>query len=284
MKVIGFGDNVVDQYQHTGVMYPGGNAVNFAVYAKQLGASAAYLGVFGDDAIAEHIKGALTELNIDISHCIVKQGESGYCIVNLVDGDRVFVDWNEGGISTKEPMVLGEKELEYLKDFQLIHSGCFAKTETELKKLETLDGLVSFDFADEEPFHQDDYLKQVCPHVDFALFSCKGQSIETIKALLQKAVNYGTTYALATMGTDGSLFFDGQDFYEGNVELVTPVDTMGAGDSFVTAFLIHLLENGWKKNVSIPPGVIKEALQQAAKFSAKNCLGEGAFGFGKKFD
>ncbi|MEH7109646.1 PfkB family carbohydrate kinase [Bacillus sp. JJ1764] len=284
MKVVGFGDNVVDQYQHTGVMYPGGNAVNFAVYAKQLGIPSAYIGVFGNDVIADHIKDTLTKLEIDLSHCVVKQGESGFCLVNLVEGDRVFVDWNEGGISTKEPMILGETELDYLNQFALIHSGCFAKVETELKKLTPLEALVSFDFADEEPFHQEGYLQEVCPHIDFALFSCKGQSMDSIKTLLQKVIDLGTTYALATMGTDGSVFFDGQAFYEGVVELVEPLDTMGAGDSFVTAFLIHLLQNGWKKNVRVSPNVIEDAFNKAARFSANNCLREGAFGFGRKFE
>ena len=37
MKVVGLGDNVVDKYEHIRVMYPGGNAMNFAVFARQLG-------------------------------------------------------------------------------------------------------------------------------------------------------------------------------------------------------------------------------------------------------
>ena len=39
VSVLGFGDNVVDKYEHIKTMYPGGNAVNFAVFAKQLGAA-----------------------------------------------------------------------------------------------------------------------------------------------------------------------------------------------------------------------------------------------------
>ena len=37
VKVLGFGDNVVDKYEHLKMMYPGGNAVNFAVdvYKRQ---------------------------------------------------------------------------------------------------------------------------------------------------------------------------------------------------------------------------------------------------------
>ncbi|MCD8498530.1 MAG: PfkB family carbohydrate kinase [Clostridiales bacterium] len=55
LNVLGLGDNVVDVYLHTNTMYPGGNALNFAVFARQLGYSSAYLGVFGDDAPAAHV-------------------------------------------------------------------------------------------------------------------------------------------------------------------------------------------------------------------------------------
>ena len=37
LRVLGLGDNVVDKYMHIRTMYPGGNALNFAVYAKMFG-------------------------------------------------------------------------------------------------------------------------------------------------------------------------------------------------------------------------------------------------------
>lgn len=39
VSALGFGDNVVDKYEHIKTMYPGGNCVNFAVYAKMFGAN-----------------------------------------------------------------------------------------------------------------------------------------------------------------------------------------------------------------------------------------------------
>lgn len=40
VKVLGFGDNVVDKYEHIKTMYPGGNAVNFAVFGQKAGCRA----------------------------------------------------------------------------------------------------------------------------------------------------------------------------------------------------------------------------------------------------
>ena len=57
ISVLGFGDNVVDKYEHIKTMYPGGNAVNFAVFAKKLGVDrSAYMGIFGSDEEAERLR------------------------------------------------------------------------------------------------------------------------------------------------------------------------------------------------------------------------------------
>ena len=36
IKVLGYGDNVFDDYFQQKVMYPGGNALNFSVYTHEL--------------------------------------------------------------------------------------------------------------------------------------------------------------------------------------------------------------------------------------------------------
>lgn len=54
ISVLGIGDNVVDKYLHSGIMYPGGNALNFAVYAKLADIPSAFMGAFGNDDAAQH--------------------------------------------------------------------------------------------------------------------------------------------------------------------------------------------------------------------------------------
>ena len=55
-KLLGFGDNVVDIYDHLKTMYPGGNCVNVSVYGKMAGCEkTAYMGYFGNDDRAELI-------------------------------------------------------------------------------------------------------------------------------------------------------------------------------------------------------------------------------------
>ena len=69
MRAIGIGDNVCDKYLHQQTMYPGGQALNFAVYAGMLGVPSAYLGVFGSDTVAQHVQKTLDECGVDRSRC-----------------------------------------------------------------------------------------------------------------------------------------------------------------------------------------------------------------------
>ena len=78
VSALGFGDNVVDKYEHIKTMYPGGNCVNFAVYAKMFGAKrSAYMGYFGNDAEAEHVMYALDDIGIETVKCKQLEGENG---------------------------------------------------------------------------------------------------------------------------------------------------------------------------------------------------------------
>ena len=76
MRLIGIGDNVCDVYLHLAEMFPGGQALNVAVFAKMQGIDSAYLGVFGDDEVAEHIENTLSEFGVDKSHCRHVRGSS----------------------------------------------------------------------------------------------------------------------------------------------------------------------------------------------------------------
>ena len=42
IRVIGMGDCYVDRYPLQNTMYPGGNSLNFAVYARMLGHESAF--------------------------------------------------------------------------------------------------------------------------------------------------------------------------------------------------------------------------------------------------
>ena len=172
MKFVGMGDNVVDRYINKKVMFPGGNAVNFAVYAKKCGMDSAYLGVLADDTEGRLIRNSLIELGVDVSGShVYSDCATERCDVVLNEGDRKFVGSSCEGGKEHRPLKLAEQDLEYLRGFDLIHCGCYAEMEDEMRKLADFDCVRTFDFSSEEEYRTDAYLAKVCPYIDIALFS-----------------------------------------------------------------------------------------------------------------
>lgn len=275
VKVLGLGDNIVDKYQHQHKMYPGGNSLNFSVYAKNLGADASYIGVVGTDSAAAHIVRVLKELEIDISHLRVQEGENAYAVVNLENGERVFAGHNDGGVRKLLPLQLNDEDLAYIKSFDHVHSSVYSEIDSELKKLSQCNVPVSYDFSNVWNL---DVLEQICPHIQYALLSCGDMEEEAIRNVLEKlsAINPGLM-TIATMGEQGSIvWYKGASYYH-KPKYVQALDTLGAGDAFFTAFLLKWLELRQSRDED---QAIRLGLQEGADFAARICMTEGAFGHG----
>ncbi|MED1471641.1 fructoselysine 6-kinase [Bacillus salipaludis] len=279
MKVLGLGDNVVDKYEHIQTMYPGGNALNFAVYAKRLGVDAAYLGAFGSDAEAAHVLDSIEQIGLDISHCKHYQGENGCARVTLKEGDRVFVGSNKGGVLREHGLQLTAEDLEYIQGFDLVHAGLYGYTQPELPRIKELGVPISFDFSSDFTEQQ---VNEIAPLVNYAFFSCSHLNEQEVQELMVNVTNMGCELVLCTMGEEGAILFDGSSVYTQEPKLVKALDTMGAGDSFLTCFLIHFMKKK-KEGRLDQEAMIVESLTEAADFSSKQCLVEGSFGFGKVY-
>lgn len=276
MKVIGIGDNVVDNYIHIRTVFPGGNALNFSVYASMLGCDAAYLGVFGSDENARHIQRILADQSIDTSHCRCEEGPNGEAILTIKDGERVFVSSNEGGISQSVSMAFVFDDIDYLQSFSMVHTSIYSYMDPYLPRLHQLDPLVSYDFSDD---FQSERALSLCQYIDISFFSCAEWTEEATMALLEKAVKRGCTAAVATRGSREVILFDGRCWFRQAPQKVKPTDTLGAGDAFISAFLISYV--GGKDQPGVQQEVlIENSLEKAASFAAEICQVQGAFGHG----
>lgn len=285
LKVIGIGDNVCDKYRNTNMMYPGGQALNFAVYSKQLGMKSSYMGVFGDDDVAKHIIKTLNEIGIDISQCKHVNGENGYAVVDIIDGDRVFAFSNKGGVSRTNPLEISSKHLEYLKDYQIIHTSNNSYIKNQLDKLATLDVAISYDFS--MSWKDLETTKYICDRIDFAFMSCSDLPESEIKDTMSDMYNYGANIIVATRGAEGSIIYDGDIFFPSKPELIEAVDTLGAGDSYAAAFVTSFVsligrkrDNALSKYKYIE--LVNKCIGNANVNSAKTCMTKGAFGYGTK--
>ncbi len=279
VKVVGLGDNIVDKYLHSKMMYAGGQALNFAVNAKQAGADASFLGVFGSDKHANLIKRAIRELGIEATRCRHHEGENGYAYINLVDGERIFICSNKGGALRLHPLDLDTDDLDYLSKFDLIHSDLNAYIETELDKIKELNIPFSFDFSVRGT---DEYFAKVCPYLDYAFMSHGDLTEEQAKKKAEKLLRCGAKAVVATMGENGALFGDGDRWLRHKVTAVAPVDSMGVGDAFAAGLMVRLI--GYARPVqSLTEDEIVAAMQAGYGLAITRLSQRGAFGIGEPF-
>lgn len=282
VSVCGFGDNVVDVYEHVRTKYPGGNCVNFAVYAKKAGvARAAYMGYFGDDDRAEHVIRSLHEEGVETVKCKQLVGENGYSCVSIApDGDRIWGDFNQGGVRGETSYVLDRFDIEYLRRFDVVHTGNYCYTERQLHKIHEAGIPLSFDFSDDSTW---EYYQQVAPDVTYAFFSASGLTEDETRERLAQVHELGPAWVSATRGVEGCYAYDGKRYYRQPSKPVEHMrDAMGAGDSFLTAYLVKSID--LKKRGFADEEANVAGLDFAASFASDVCCScDGSWGHGLKY-
>lgn len=286
MRVIGIGDNVCDKYEHLKTMFPGGQALNFAVYAKMLGADSSYMGVFGNDEVASHVIQTLDELEVEHGRCRQYEGENGCARVTLIDGDRVFLGSNKGGVAKEKPLDLTEDDLTYIKGFSHVHTSNNSHFDSQLAKIAAAGVPLSYDFSGQ--WTDEERVARVAPYASYVFLSCGSVSSEEARDICRRMKEQGCRMIIATRGSYGAMLYDGKDFYEQPSKLVEAVDTLGAGDSFAAAFLLSFTESLEKepermKEDGFYQSELKKAMEKGAEFASQTCLVRGAFGHGVTF-
>jgi fructoselysine 6-kinase len=265
VRILGIGDNVVDQYLDLGLLFPGGNALNVPVLARRYGAAAAYIGVLGNDRAGQHILASLRAEDVDVSRVQFVARPNRYARVTLVEGDRVFLPGGNRDVTGL--LTLSATDYHFMRNFDVVHSSVHSLIEDDLPTIRQHSRRVSFDFSRvfDRPI-----LDRILPHVDFAFFSGAGMRLAEIREAQREIAQRGPRLVLVTRGSEGTvLYLDGAYFEQPPVP-VTIVDTLGAGDAFIARFLVGFLEG---EEVSV-------AMQRAAEAAAVTCGTYGAFGYG----
>ncbi len=290
-SLVGVGDNDVSVYINTGTAYAGGNCVNVPVYIRMNGGEAGYVGVIGSDLHALIFQNALRAYGVDISRLRTAPGLTSGSNCDLVEGDRVF-GYYEERMQQANPLALDSTDIDYIKKYDVIHSSIYSVlADGTLEKLRAAGPYVSYDFSLEWDAAM---LEKVCPFVDFAFMSCSHLTPAQTEEMLRHAVKCGARLAVGTRGTDGSLLFDGGEFYRQKAYLADTVDTLGAGDSYIARFLYAYVD-GLKffdecagrvgsyaaaDEQEFLDSLTRYAMSSAAAFATRNCQHNGAFGMG----
>lgn len=261
MRLLGAGDNVVDRYRSLGRYFPGGNAVNVAVFAARLGARSAYLGVVGDDEPGRHILGSLRREGVDITGVRIAHGPTAHADIDLIGGDRVFLG-SDRGVAMFTP---DAEQLEVMVGYDAVHCG-YASAMLDAVPVLARRTRVSFDFGHRWS------VGSVVPHAAHLYLASLSaghlEVAETVRAV-EQVVAAGARHVLATRGAAGAFLGGPHGVTYAKAEPVAAVDTLGAGDAFIATVLVHLFAGD-------PP---EAAMADAAHQAALVCTDYGAFGY-----
>ena len=239
--------------------------MNVAVAARRAGIEAAYLGAIGTDGAGLTIKAALSDEGVSTDRLRVVAGSNAYSIVEIEDGDRLFVG-SDVGVSR---FTLDGGDLSYLAQFECVHSGSRSGTEGQIEDL-ARSARVCFDFSDRPRTYYEPLLDKVW----MACFSGARLDPAGVGELTKRALRTGPEIVLVTEGPRGaSITTASGETVRVEANPITPLDTLGAGDAVIGTVLAGVLRGD----------DLQAVMSSAMSVAAKVCVRFGAFGQGREF-
>jgi fructoselysine 6-kinase len=254
------GDNCIDLIlPPIGQRLVGGNAVNVGVQLARLGARVAYFGAVGRDADGRLVAGALRENGVDLTHLVERDLPTARTTISVdVSGDRHMDHEDFGACNGYAP---GAAARAALSAMDHVHIGWLNDGGALRAHLAAAGRSVSQDVSvNAEP--EDLGVAGLT-----IAFAARSGSHAEARALAARLMAEGARGVVVTRGAEGSSAFLPAGVAEAPARPVTPVDTTGAGDSYIAAFLFALLSGG-----SVPA-----AAAAGAALAAETCLHTGGF-------
>jgi fructoselysine 6-kinase len=230
MRAIAISDNCVDVYYKLGTFYATGNSIDFAINYKKCGGDITEMTVMGNDCFAIAVEEQLKKYGIELF--VMKQVDKPTAIaqMDIVNGDRVHVKFSGNHLYDIE---FTQKDIDKLKEFDIIYSERWAKIKDFIKEVAGEGRILVHDFSKRLDNEDND---KIIPYLDYAFFSYEKKD-DYIKEYIKNVQEKGAKVAVAMLGKEGSLAYDGERYYEETAENVGVVNTVGAGDSYIAAFM-----------------------------------------------
>ncbi|MDD2955606.1 MAG: fructoselysine 6-kinase [Oscillospiraceae bacterium] len=235
-KVVAVGDNCVDEYPKLGRHYPTGNCVDFAINIAKYGVETAVVTLTGTDAYGQEIVDVLAKYNVDNSHVYRMEGITGVATMDFVgDNDRTYVGSFPGVF---ENFDLKEEDFDFIAKYDIVHAVIWGRINQHLERIKKMGKEIVYDFATDL---DDPEIEKALPYVDHAFFSYSEDN-EYIRNYIKEAQAKGPKVVIATLGEHGSMAYDGKEYYLQPALPVKVVNTVGAGDSFISGYTYGLIQ------------------------------------------
>ena len=257
-RLAAVGDNCVDRFLGADARaLIGGNALNVAVQWARLSAQSFYFGAVGRDGRGEATRAILLDNGVDVSGLTHRDGPTAWTDIEVLpSGERVFRFEEFGVCRGYGP---SEAELQTLCGMDHVHIGWLDDGGRVRRRLAEAGVSCSQDISvNNRPDHLG------VDGLTYAFASAEPDAAEaTAKALLDA----GARTAVVSMGPEGALAMNRSGQAHAAALPIRPVDTTGAGDSLIAAFLLARLKGE----------SLEGALGAGCRLAAATCLHPGGF-------
>ena len=249
---------------------PGGKGANQALAARRAGAEVSMAGAVGSDPFADQALALLEEGGVDLSRMRRAETATGIAVILVEHGGENVIAIVPGGNGTVSPDDVAKAELS-AGIHVLLQLEIPLVTVTAALNAARANGAVSL--LNTAPFHADaasllakaDYI--IANETEFDLYAetlaLSGADRET--RMRSFAAQTGRIIVV-TLGADGVVAATPHGFFRAEGLAITPVDTVGAGDTFC-GYLAAGLGEGLE---------LEDALRLAAVAGSLACLKPGA--------
>ena len=211
--------------------YPGGKGANQALAARKLGAEVAMFGCVGNDSAAGQALALLEANHVDLTGVAILDGvATGVALIAVDAAGENQIVVAPGANAFVSPSTLADLSGDY--DATLCQLELPVETITHLAQ--TVKGLFCINLAPAKPMPQ-----EVLDRADILVVN------ETEAAFYGDQLNGSQALVIRTLGADGAVALqNGKEIARSASPEVVPVDTTGAGDTFVGAFIVAFLSEG----------------------------------------
>jgi sugar/nucleoside kinase (ribokinase family) len=254
------------EYSHATIL-PGGQVASTVVACQRWGMKTRYVGKLGDDVAATLHREAFAHAGVETRLITVNGGASSQSLILVDDGGERTVLCRRD-----ERMNLRPEELnrDWIVNARALHVDGYDTAAATLAAQWAHEAGVPV-IADLDETYPG--IEQLLENIDYVVasrdFPCRLMREPNLEfALKMMQQRFGSRLAAATLGEDGVLAWDGEQFHHAPAFRVPVVDTTGAGDIFHAGFIYAMLQ-GWP---------LQHQLDFACAAAALNCTQVGARG------
>lgn len=241
----------------------GGSEVNVAVGLERLGLRSGWIGKLPDNALGRKVLNGVRAYGVDTRACILSQtGRVGLFFIEWAPPPRPLKTVYDRADSAATTLTCDEIDWDYLQGVTWFHlTGitpalseiCHRETGPMMRQAHAAGCKVSFDLNYRSllwpPTAARQAFDELLPLADLitatesdARLLLQTNNIDRETMLQTIFERYRPQYAVLTLSNEGSLGFDGQQFYRSSGHAVHIINRLGAGDAFAAGLLYGLTE------------------------------------------